>query len=353
VRLRRIVCALGGALSGALLYGTPALATDAPAPQLVSIERQGYAFEYPRVLAEQRLFGVAHGVSLLATACLDAPEQADAAAAAYARWYEQQQQQIAILKDELAAFYFGPHADEADWSHVADALKLRDRLGLAPDSTALKAACGSLPEALRQPRYDLTALFQLEAALAAMATAARAESHIAACAAQLTEAERPALNARYAEWQRREADAITSAQTQMLLYWQNTGTPGKPEDWLKAMKQRYAQPSAAACEKLPEWLGSSASSLSHSFIPAPIIAAPTEPEADNAVSAVSNTQPEAAPAEVIAEPAEPAADPIEAAVSNLFESLMRLFDERPHEDAALRSDKQPGNQPARSQRAHP
>jgi hypothetical protein len=348
VRLRRLVCALGGVFCGALLHGASALAAGSP-PPLVSNERQGYAFDYPRVLAEQRLFGVAHGVSLLATACLDVPAQADAAADAYTHWYEQQQPLIATLKDELAVFYFGAQADAASWSHIAETLKLRDRLSLAPDSAALKAACESLPEALRQPRYDLTSLFQLEASLAAVSTAARAESQTAACAALLSETERPAFNAHYADWQRREADAIASAQTQMLLYWQNTGTPGKPEEWVKATKKRYAQIAPGVCEKLPAWLDSSDSSLAYSFAPAPVIATAENTEADNTVSAVSNLQPETAPAETSTATADPVTEQAEVSGPNLFEYLMRLFDERPHEDAARQS----GNQPARSQRAHP
>src|SRR5690606_26743105 len=178
---------------------------DNAAPPLVSDTRLGYAFEFPRVLAEQRLFGIAHGASLLATACLDAPDQADAAADAYTQWYEQQQVQIEMLQSELAEFYFGPRANEASWAQIAATLKLRPAIGLAPDSEQLSAACASLPEALRQPRYDLAALFQLEAALAGMMTAARAEAQTAACSARLPEAERPALAARYAEWQQREA----------------------------------------------------------------------------------------------------------------------------------------------------
>lgn len=338
MRLRQ--SALAGLLCGAML----AAHAETPAPPLVSNERQGYAFEFSRVLAEQRLFGIAHGVSLLATACLDSPAEADAAAEAYTRWYEQQQIQIDMLKDELAEFYFGAHAAEASWSHIAEALKLRTALGLAPDSEKLQAACASFPEALRQPRYDLGALFQLEAALAGMTVAARAESYSAACAARLPEAQRPALNARYAEWQQREAEALANAEAQMRVYWQSTATPGKVEDWLKATKKRYATPSDFACAELPTWLGSRSSSLAQSFAPAPPTApaaAAAESAPDNTVSAVSNAQPEAAPvvAAVPAESAEAPPHPPEAAPANLFDFVMRLFDERPYEDAASQSGK--------------
>lgn len=346
--MRRAVIA--GMLCGAL---TAAHAGSA-APPLVSNERQGYAFEFPRVLAEQRLFGIAHGVSLLATACLDSPDEASAVADAYTHWYEQQQDLIETLKADLATFYFGARATEASRAHVAAALKLRDSLRLAPDSEQLKAACASFPEALRQPRYDLGALFQLEHALAAMLVAARAEAHTAACAARLPEAERADLNARHAEWQNREADVLAARRADMVLHWEKTATPGKPEDWLQAAHNRHTNPTATACAELPGWLESKAASLAQSFAGAPL---PTPADAgtpadatapDNVVSAVTDTRPEAASATPAATAAEPAEEAAPATFPNLFELLMRLFDERPHEDAA-----RPGTQPARSQRAHP
>lgn len=338
--MRRIVIA--GMLCGAL---TAAHAENA-APPLVSDERMGYAFEFPRVLAEQRLFGIAHGVSLLATACLDAPDEADAAADAYTQWYEQQQDQIEMLKSELAEFYFGPRADEASWAHIAATLKLREAIGLTPGSEQLRAACASLPEALRQPRYDLAALFQLEAALAGMMTAARAEAQTGACSARLPEAKRPALAAGYADWQQREAEAIANARAHMLQQWQRTATPGDAEEWQKAMRKRYANPPARACEQLPAWLESGASSLAQSFVTAPTVAAAADSAdlPDNTVTAVSNPQLQAisaVPAETSSLESAAAEARAEAKSPNLFDYLMKLFDERPHEDAAQPAGKQP------------
>ena len=310
------------------------------APPLVSDQRLGYAFEFPRVLAAQRLFGIAHGVSLLATACLDAPDEANAVADAYTQWYEQQQDQIDMLQAELAEFYFGPRANEARWAHIAATLKLRAAIGLTPDSEQLRAACASLPEALRQPRYDLAALFQLEAALASMVTATRAEAQAGACAARLPEAERPALAAHYADWQQREADAIANARAQMLQQWQNTATPGDAEEWQQAMHKRYANPPMRTCEQLPAWLDSSASSLAQSFATAPAVTATAADSADlpdNTVTAVAKPQLEAIsamPAETTPPEAAPGEATAEAKSPNLFDYLMKLFDERPHEDAA-------------------
>ncbi|HWV17096.1 MAG TPA: hypothetical protein VNZ68_00805, partial [Rhodocyclaceae bacterium] len=156
------------------------------------------------------------------------------------------------------------------------------------------------------------------------------------------EAERPALAARYADWQQREAEAIANARAQMLQQWQRTATPGDAEEWQKAMHKRYANPPARACEQLPTWLESSASSLAQSFVTAPAVTVAATDSADlpdNTVTAVSNPQLQA----ISAVPAEttPAETRAEAKSPNLFDYLMKLFDERPHEDAAQPAGKQP------------
>lgn len=337
-------CAIAALLCGALNAIGAESATSAP-PPLVSIERQGYAFEYPRVLAEQRLFGIAHGVALLAENCRDAAATAQATADAYARWYDEQRLQIEDLKSNLAAFYYGPRAHEASWQHIAAALNLRSKLDLGAERQA--SACASLPEALRQPRYDLSSLFQLEAALATMAQAVRIEAQAAACATQLPEAERAPLSAAYADWQRNEAATLESAPAQLQHYWTSTATPGKPEDWVEALKQRYAKPPAATCAGLAAVLLTPEASLAYSFAPPPAVQPAAEPEATptEQVSAVSSSTPGAV--QTLAEPAEEVQT--STPIGNLFDFIMKVFDERPYEDAARES----GKQPARSQRAHP
>ena len=331
---RRLACAS----IGALLAGICAVhaADNPPAPPLVSIERQGYAFEYPRVLAEQRLFGIAHGVALLAESCRDVPATAQATADAYARWYDLQQLQIEDLKSNLTAFYYGPRAHEATWQHIAAALNLREKLDLAPEQRA--AACASLPEALRQPRYDLASMFQLEAALAVMTQAIRIETQATLCATKLPEAERVSLAAAYSDWQRNETPALETARGQLQYYWNSTATPGTPEIWAEALRQRYSNPPAATCQNLGNILRSPDASLAHSFAPAPAVPQAQEPETETTeqVSAVTSTMPVAV--QSLAAPAAETQTGVPAGNSgnrgNLFDSMMRLFDERPHEDAA-------------------
>lgn len=348
--LRRLICA--ALLGQALLAGA---ATPAPAPEgppLVSEERQGYAFEFPRVLAQQRLFGIAHGVSLLATACLDVPATANASAGAYTAWYEQQQSIIDEVREELAAFYFGARAHEAKWSHLVRALNLRPKLSLAADSPELAAACASLPEALKQPRYDLAALFKLEATLAAIGIATRADVHITACMARLPAAQNAHLKQQHAEWLTREDAAIQTAHAQLQLNWQDSATRGTAEEWLNKLREHYANPSAERCNNLAGWLQTPAASVTQSFAPAPPIVAQAAPAATE-THAVSAVKPVHAPIESASLPPvvtnTPEAQTTDSnPIKSLFEFFMKAFDERPHE-----AQTSPHGQPGRSQRAHP
>jgi len=74
---------------------TPAEPPAVASPALnVLPGREGYAFGKPEILVRQRLFGLAHGVSLLAAACLDLPEQSASIQNAYAAWHAQHAQAI-------------------------------------------------------------------------------------------------------------------------------------------------------------------------------------------------------------------------------------------------------------------
>lgn len=121
-------------------------------------ERLGYAFDQPQVLIRQRLFGLAHGLSLLAAACLDLPEHSTAIQDAYAGWHAGQAAAIETLVKDLARHYFGERAAEADWRDLARALGLHDSIHPSLGQVALADACASLPAAIGQPRYQLDRL---------------------------------------------------------------------------------------------------------------------------------------------------------------------------------------------------
>ena len=137
----------------------------------------------------------------------------------------------------------------------------------------MAAACASLPEALQQARYDLNALFQLEAALAAAAQAIRIDAQVATC---LPTPARPCAR-RTASGvcelaEHRKRTAAEQAQAQLLHYWQNTQAGGTIDDWKKAVAAPHAR--ARVPPSVPAWPRRCAlpqASLAQSFAPAPVI----------------------------------------------------------------------------------
>lgn len=128
------------------------------APLGVLPGRQGYAFDKPGILARQRIFGLAHGVSLLAAACLDLPEQTEAIESAYAAWHKKQAVAIETVVHDLAQYYFGSRAADAQWLDLVRALGLKEDISTALGEFTLEVACATLPHVLDKPRYDLAAL---------------------------------------------------------------------------------------------------------------------------------------------------------------------------------------------------
>lgn len=110
----------------------------------------GYAFDRPELLADQYLWGIAHGARLLGHACGRAGDAG--AYAAWAAWEERETAAIAASARRLGRHYF--RREDATPAELAAALGLRPALDLAPERLA--AACATLPAALAQPRYDLT-----------------------------------------------------------------------------------------------------------------------------------------------------------------------------------------------------
>lgn len=109
----------------------------------------GYAFDQPEVLAAQLLWGLAHGVRLLALACAEHGKRP--AAEAWVDWQEREQPQILAAGRLLGRHYFA--TEEAPPDAIAAALGLQAALALPTET--LGPACDSLRAALAQPRYDL------------------------------------------------------------------------------------------------------------------------------------------------------------------------------------------------------
>ena len=153
---------LGSAQAADAPPATPAVTpsgTSATAPALeVKPERRGYAADRPEIFIRQRLFGRAHGLSLLTAACLELPAYSKAVEDTYAAWYAKQARTIEIIVRDLAVYYFGPRAKEAQWFDLAYALNLPDSIQPALGEVTLHAACASLPEAIPRSRYALDKL---------------------------------------------------------------------------------------------------------------------------------------------------------------------------------------------------
>ncbi len=150
------------AVSGQALAETSAPVEQATLPSLPSIEpvRHGYAFDDPDLLLRQQIFGLAHSIHLLLSACLDKAEDPDAVQQAYATWHPAQESAIEASYRSLAAHHYGALAERATWQDVARLFKLKETIYPSLGSINLQDACASFPEALRQPRYDFAA--QLE-----------------------------------------------------------------------------------------------------------------------------------------------------------------------------------------------
>ncbi len=149
----------------------PATPSSASPALEANPKRLGYAFEQPEILIRQRLFGLAHGLSLLAASCLDLPQHSEPIQDAYAAWHARQARTIEALVLDLSRYYFGPRAAEAQWQDLARALSLKDSILPALGETSLQDACASLPEAIARPRYELDRLLAEAAAETATAAA--------------------------------------------------------------------------------------------------------------------------------------------------------------------------------------
>lgn len=147
-------------LASARAEDAPQAVTPAESLPVLEVlpKRQGYAFDEPGVLIRQRLFGLAHGLSMLAAACLDLPEHSTPIQNAYATWHAEQARAIETLVLDLARHYFGPRAAEARWQDLALALNLNDSIHPALGQVSLQDACASLPEAIARPRYQFDKL---------------------------------------------------------------------------------------------------------------------------------------------------------------------------------------------------
>jgi len=254
-----------------------ALVAVAPAPTFSQDEipplqprEAGYAFAQPRVLAQQRLLGLAHGVSLLVSACMDQPERIDATLAAYVPWREGQENAIALAQLDLSRHYFGVRAAEARWPDLVRALNLKKQQELAPGSSELADACETLPEALRRPRYDLGVQFRQQGLLAEATAGIEAELRWNKCREYLAGDERILLDARYAVWQEINEPRLQSVTTALQGDWPAEAPAESLVAWQEILRRDLSlRGGSADCAAFSQYLKQPQAALRNVFVPPP------------------------------------------------------------------------------------
>lgn len=251
----------------------------APAVPRFRPERQGYAFGHPRILAQQTLFGLSHGISLLARACSLLPEEGELAREAYGAWEARNRVRIEQAEYELARYYFTPPAEEVRRLDLIQALQLKSDLGLSTDGPELKAACATLPEALAKPRYDLEAQWLLKGDVERLRRATETRELVSQCRQQTDPDAVERLDAALAAWEQANAASEAEARQRLVADMATLPDPKQPDQpadgealmktWQDELRRgvgrRLAYGAAEACPGLADALPGKVHALNHAF----------------------------------------------------------------------------------------
>lgn len=251
----------------AALAGLPAPAGAGGPPLTVDPAKQAYAFDDPAILVRQIIFGLAHGVTLLARSCLDAADDLRRPTqAAYEEWLVRYGERIIDSEQGLARHYFGPRAGEATEDDIARALNLPPKLDLPATPDRLKEACASFPEALSRKRYNLDLLFTAHRDEQRLGRAIEVRAAVGECR-QIAERDAlPGIDAALSRWEGENGAIEATSRTRWLKFrgdenelrrWQEA-IGGETRRRLPAMKPD----SETACRKLIDDLASPRYSLS-------------------------------------------------------------------------------------------
>jgi hypothetical protein len=237
-----------------LLAALP-LHAETPRPVPLVPLHQGYALDNPRMLAQQRLFGLAHGVALLAATCVREPAYREALTLAYAEWHERHEATIAASYRDLARYYFRDRAAEASRLDIARTLGLRGELDLKPGSPELRAACDTFVEALKKPRFDLRSQYRLLFFAARLDAATVVEAEAEACHALLVDANIARLNEALALWRTTYVTGIMEAKTVLEQSWPESRIEATLDESLaQARKDGKRTAIAERCNAMTQWL---------------------------------------------------------------------------------------------------
>lgn len=220
------------------LLSSHVLAADEAPRNELQPQREGLAFDQPNILIQQRLFGLAHGVSLLATACEGEQRYREITMPAYQKWSALQMPAIEAATRDLAGYYFGARAGEATQLDVAHALKLKERLTLAPGSNELQEACATFVQALDSPRYDLVNQHRLQTMAIRFEAKTRIDAAVEACSAALSQQDEPGLDTALARWRARHAVENAKAKAVLEAEWAVLQWEGSFNQFVTQAQQR-------------------------------------------------------------------------------------------------------------------
>jgi hypothetical protein len=220
---------------------------------------KGYAFDHPRVLVQQRLFGFAHGVTLLAETCMRESGYRETLMPVYMAWREQQQPTIAASHSELAKYYFGDRAAEATEQDIAGALNLKRELDIKPGSKELHAACDTFTPAIKKQRYDLNQQFQLQSLASRLATAIAIEVRVETCQRGLSKDAAARLDDAMLQWQQTYGAEVEEAKSTLAQRWDTAQIDGSFDSWVAQARKNgkldiASKSNVAPCNTLANWL---------------------------------------------------------------------------------------------------
>lgn len=233
--MKRIAAALCAAL-----FVLPAAAEETEAAR-VAPARHGYAFDSPRYLTQQLLWGLAHGVRLLANACRESATSAEVATA-YVDWLEREKPRIDAAVRDLGRFYFG--REEITLDALTGAMGLKPLLELAPER--LEAACASFVAAIGGDRYDLDAFYTLRQDAARLARAEAVRQRVQRCRESLPAEVAAPLGDAFILWEAEHGAAETLARTRLATA---LGDTDEARTW-RDQAGAGAVPPAVACPEL-------------------------------------------------------------------------------------------------------
>jgi hypothetical protein len=228
----------------------PARSQEAPA------RPDGYEFGRPRLLTQQLIWGLAHGVKLLAETCRG-QENGEAVAKAYAGWLERYDQRIQGAARELSRHYFGQDAAAVEALNAA--LHLKARLDLPPDDLA--SVCSSAVQAINAPRHDLDLFYALRRDAARVERAEAVRGRVAACLDKLVAEPAADLAARFSTWAQANELFEDVSRSRLLTL---KGDSADDRQWRRDAGAG-AVPPAANCDRLAGELAGPAYALRNVF----------------------------------------------------------------------------------------